>query len=101
MFPIDGLLPESMELKFLKSYLRVDHNLDDVEIQMFYKAVIAYVRHHIKQPDNETMTDVSLCIPILSMLAYCYENRTPISKVTEGQDKLFLNMLDIHRNEIL
>lgn len=101
MFPIDGLLPESMELDFIKSYLRIDHDLDDLEIQLFYRAVIDYVRKYIRQPENETMTDVSLCIPILTMIAYCYEYRIPITKISEKQDQLFTSMLDIHRNDIL
>lgn len=101
MLPIDNILPESMELDFLKSYLRVDHDYDDLEIQLFYRGVLDYVRKYIKIPDDETMQDVGLCIPILSILAFCYENRTPISKVTEKQDQLFLNMLDIHRYEII
>lgn len=101
MLPMDNLLPESMDLDFLKSYLRVDHDYDDLEIQLFYRGVLDYVRKYIKQPDDETMTDASLCIPILSLLSYCYETRTPITKTTERQDQIFSSMLDIHRCEIL
>lgn len=95
------ILPEEMELDFIKSYLRVDHNFDDIEIMLFYKGVVDYVRKYIKQPDDTPMTDVSLCIPILTLVAYCYETRTPITKTTERQDQIFTSMLELHRNEIL
>ena len=98
---LDNIYPETLELEFIKSYLRVDHDYDDIEITILYRSVIDYVRKHIKQPDDMPLMDYSLIPPILAMLSYCYDNRTPITKVTETQSQLFINMLDIHRNEIL
>lgn len=97
----EKILPEEIPLDFLKHYLRVDHNFDDIEIQLYYQGVISYVRNYIKQPDDIPMTDLSLCIPILTLVAYCYETRTPITKTTERQDQIFTSMLELHRSEIL
>ena len=38
------LSPEEITLDMIKNYMRVDHNLDDVEITMCFQSAISYIR---------------------------------------------------------
>ena len=57
------ITPDTLTLEFVKQYLRVDHDLDDIEIEVAMKSAVAYVRKHIKQPSDEPL-DYELIIPI-------------------------------------
>ena len=40
--------PENLSLEVVKQYLRVDHDLDDLEIEIYIEAAKSYVRDYIK-----------------------------------------------------
>ena len=97
---IDDITAEDLPLEFVKQYLRVDHNFDDLEIQVHMKSAKSYVRTYIKQPDDEPLDD-GLIMPILALTAYFYENKSPQIKSTEKLDTLFGSVLQLHMRDVL
>lgn len=96
----DQITADNIPLSFAKQYLRVDHDFDDVEIQVGIKTAQAYVRNYIKQPEDEPL-DNGLIITILSLTAYFYENKSPVMKSTEKLDVMFGNVLNMYKREVL
>lgn len=96
----DTITADNLPLDFVKQYLRVDHDFDDVEILVSLKSARSYVKTYIKQPDDEPLDD-GLIMPILALTAYFYENKSPQMKSTEKLDTIFGNVLDLHRREVL
>ena len=97
---VNGITPDNLPLDFVKNYLRVDHDLDDVEIQVAILSAQDYVRTYTKI-DKNTPLSFGLITPILSLIAYFYENKSPQMKSTEKLDTLFGNILNIHKQDIL
>lgn len=91
---------DNIPLSFAKHYLRVDHDLDDLEIQIHLNSAKSYVKTFIKQPDDEPMDD-GLIAPILAVTAYFYENKSPQMKSTDKLDATFSTILNLHRRDIL
>jgi len=102
MIDITTITPENIPLEFVKSYLRIDEDFeeDDVELMIDIKSAQSYVRNYLKLEPNEQMS-FELLMPILAMIAYFYENKSPLSKSTEKLDSLFSSMLNLHRDVIL
>lgn len=97
---IQNITPDNLPLEFVKSYLRVEHDFDDAEIQVAILSAQSYVRNYIKQPDGVSL-DMGLITPILVLTAFFYENKTPNVKSTEKLDEIFKSTLNLHRNDIL
>lgn len=97
---IDSITADNLPLDFVKKYLRVEHDLDDVEILIHIRSAQSYVKTYIKQPDEEPM-DIGLLQPVLALVAYFYENKTPQMKSTEKLDTVFGTILNMHIKEIL
>lgn len=95
-----SVTPDTLTLEFVKQYLRIDHNLDDIEIDVAIKSAVAYVKKYIKQADGVPM-DYELIIPILTLVSHFYENKTPIGKSTERVDALINSILEMNRADIL
>lgn len=100
MYQLEEINPQCLPLQFVKDYLRVDHDLDDIEISVYIKAAESYVRNFIKAKPNEEL-DSELLIPMLSLIAYFYENKSVNMKSTEKTSAIFNSILDLHRGEIL
>lgn len=96
----NNITPDTLTLDFVKQYLRVDHDLDDMEIGVAMKSAVSYVRKYVKQPTGEPL-DYELIIPILTLISHFYENKTPIGKSTERVDDLINSILEMNRNDIL
>ena len=94
------LTPDTLTLDFVKQYLRIDHDFDDVEIMVAIKSAISYVRKYVKQPTGEPLDD-DLIIPILTLVAHFYENKTPMGKANEKVDSIINTILEMNRNDIL
>lgn len=92
--------PDTLTLEFVKAYLRIEHDLDDLEIEVYMKAAISYVRNYIKIPQEEQM-EYELIIPILALTAHYYENKTVVQKATEKIDMMISSCLDMNRRNIL
>ena len=91
---------ENLPLNFVKQYLRVDHNFDDVEINVAIMSAQSYVRNYIKAP-KDAILDKELIIPILTLIAHFYENKTTTMKTTERLDAVFNSVLNLHRRDIV
>lgn len=96
----ENITPDTLTLDFVKQYLRVDHDFDDLEIQIAIKSAISYIRKYIKQPDDEPL-DFDLIVPILTLISHFYESKTPIGKSSERVDLLINSILEMNRNDIL
>lgn len=91
---------EELPLDFVKQYLRIDHDLDDVEIQVYIKAAKSYVLDYIKADEDQKL-DYALIIPTLTLIAHCYENKAVNIKSTEKMDAMFKGVLDMYRGDLL
>lgn len=94
------LTPETVTLDFVKQYLRIDHDYDDLELQIALKSAISYVRKYVKQPDDEPL-DFELIIPILTLTGHFYENKTPIGKSSEKTETIVNSILNLNRYDIV
>lgn len=94
------ITPDNLPLEFVKNYLRVEHDFDDAEIAVHILSAQSYVRNYIKQPLEESMS-MELITPILVLVAYFYENKSPQMKSTEKLDITFGSILNLHRRDIV
>lgn len=96
----EDISPDNMPLDFVKQYLKVEHDFDDIEIMMHIKSAQSYVRTYTKT-DASVPLDDGLLFPILALVAHFYENKSPMMKSTEKLEMLFSSVLDMHRNDVL
>lgn len=96
-----SITPDNLPLDFVKSYLRVEHDFDDAEIQLMISSAQSYVKNLLKIPKEEELEDAELVIPMLTLVAYFYENKTVSMKANEKIDLMFESILGLHRREIL
>lgn len=91
---------ETLDLDLVKQYLRVEHDLDDMEIKLYIDCAIGYVRTYTKCPANQTL-DKELLIPILNLIGYFYTNKTITLDKTETMSHFFGGFMDMYRDGIL
>lgn len=94
------LSPNDLTLDIIKNYLRVDHDLDDVEITLCYKSALTYVRKYIGAESDDEL-DVDLILPILSLTCHFYENKKVTQPSNEKMDEIFGGILALNRLSIL
>lgn len=94
------LSPDKITLQMVKNYLRVDHDLDDVEITMCFQSAHTYVRNYIGV-DAETPLDVDLSLPILSLTCFFYETKDIKQPTNEKMDEIFSSILTMNRVNVL
>lgn len=94
------LSPDKITLDMIKNYLRVDHNLDDMELTMCFQSALSYVRKYIGV-DIDTPLDVDLSLPILSLTCHFYETKSVKQPANEKMDEIFSNILNLNRESIL
>lgn len=94
------LSPDKITLEIIKNYLRVDHDLDDVELTMCFQSALSYVKKYIGA-DDDTPLDVDLSLPILSLTCHFYESKTVKQPSNEKMDEIFSSILSINRVSIL
>lgn len=97
---IDDIVIEELPLEIVKQYLRIDHDFDDLELMIATKSAISYVRSYIKAGDEESL-DFEMIMPVLTLIAHFYENKTPIGKSNEKVELLINSILDMNRRDIL
>lgn len=97
----EDITPENLPLDFVKSYLRIDHSFDDVEIMLMIASAKSYVKNYIQQPDDQPLIDIEVIIPMLTLVAYFYENKTVTMKSNEKLDAIFGSILSLHRKGIV
>lgn len=94
------LSPKEITLEMVKSYLRVDHDLDDLEITMCYQSAYHYTRKYIGA-DVEDELDVDLTLPILSLTCHFYEIKSTRQPANEKMDEIFSSVLSLNRMSVL
>lgn len=98
---LENITPENLPLDFVKNYLRVEHELDDIEISLMIKSAQSYVKNYLKLSKEETIEDIELVIPTLALISHFYENKTITMKSNDKMDLFFSSTLDMHRGDIL
>lgn len=91
---------EDIDLNIVKNYLRIDHDLDDAELQLFLNSAKSYVKKYIGA-DKETPLDIELCIPIFNLVSHFYEQRGVTALSNEKIDEIFGDILTVNRMSIL
>lgn len=99
-YDIDDIVVDELPLEFVKQYLRVDHEFDDLEISVALKSATAYVKKYIKH-DGVSPLDFDLIMPILTLTAHYYENKSATAKATEKIDSIINSILDMNREDIV
>lgn len=94
------LSPDKITLEIVKNYLRIDHDLDDVELTMCFQSALSYVRKYIGA-DADTPLDVDLSLPILSLTCHFYETKSVRQPANEKMDEIFSNVLSMNRLSVL
>lgn len=94
------LSPDKITLEIVKNYLRIDHNLDDVELTMCFQSALSYVRKYIGA-DADTPLDVDLSLPILSLTCHFYETKSVRQPANEKMDEIFSSVLSLNRLSVL
>lgn len=99
---LEYITPDNLPLAFVKQYLRIDEDFtdDDLEISLAIVSAQHYVRNYVRVADGEFM-DVGLLPIVLSVVAYFYENKSPLMKSTEKIDAMFSSILNLYREDIL
>ena len=95
-----NVTPENIPLQYAKQYLRVDHDLDDLEISLALVSAQSYVRKFIGIEDGEPM-DIELIIPILALTSTYYENKTAIGTSNQKIDAILESILSLNRRNFL
>lgn len=100
MMQLENITPDNLPLEFVKQYLRVDHDFDDIEIQLMIDSAKSYVRNTLRVEKDEEL-DVELVIPMLSLVAHFYENKTITMASNDKAGFMFESILALHRKEVL
>lgn len=96
----DNITPDNLPLEFVKNYLRVEHDFDNVEIQLMINSAKSYIRNNLRVEKDEEL-DAELVIPMLTLIAHFYENKSVTIKANEKLDSIFDSILSLHRKEVL
>lgn len=91
---------EDLNLEIIKNYLRIDHDLDDVELKLFLNSAKSYVRKYVGVEDKEPL-EIELCIPILNLVSHYYEQRAVNILSNEKTDEIFGAILTLNRVSVL
>ena len=91
---------ETLDLDLVKQYLRVEHNLDDLEIKLYIDCAIRYVRTYTKCAEDQVL-DKELLIPVLNLIGHFYANKNITLESTESLSEFFGSFMDMYREDIL
>ncbi|MEG0908772.1 MAG: head-tail connector protein [Bacilli bacterium] len=95
------LAPIEFNLSLVKQYLRIEHDLDDVEINLYINAAISYVKNYTQATDETIFQNTELLLPMLNLVAYFYENKTTLVSANNKISEIFSSILNMHRENIL
>ena len=97
MFDIE--LPK-LDLDFFKNWIRIDHNLDDTELNLCLLAAKSNVQNTIGDEIN-SKSDPELFVVILNLASYYYQNKSMGVDKNFIPDKIYKSILSMHNNKIL
>ncbi|MDY5727659.1 MAG: head-tail connector protein [Erysipelotrichaceae bacterium] len=93
--------PDDLTVEVIKQYMRIEHDLDDFELQMYLKSALSYARKYVRMEDTDTPLDVDLIMPVLMMVSHFYENKSPINVNNAKLDDIFDGILWMNRGVVL
>lgn len=100
---IEDVSADNIPIEFVKSYLVLDcemDNLEELEVQLALKSATSHIRNYTKTPKGTPLDD-SLIIPILMLTSHFLESKTTLIKANQKLDSTFTEMLDMNRGDIL
>lgn len=83
-----------LNVETVKQYMRIEHNLDDMELVLYLKSAISYVEKYV---DEEYVNDIELVMPVLMLISHFYENKTPMNVSNAKYDHIFKDILWMNR----
>lgn len=83
-----------LNVETVKQYMRIEHNLDDMELVLYLKSAISYVEKYV---DEEYTQDIELVMPVLMLISHFYENKTPMNVSNAKYDQIFRDILWMNR----
>lgn len=93
------MLIEDITIDYIKLYLRVDDNVDDVLIESLLSSAISYIKAYTGLTDEELNAYESLTPIILIYISNLYDNRTleVNERVNKSKNSLINGTLDLYR----
>nr|DAW54689.1 MAG TPA: head tail connector [Caudoviricetes sp.] len=89
---------DDLEVDLVKQYMRIDHDLDDLELALYLKSAISYVKKYVLE---EYVDDIELVMPVLMLVSHFYENKTPMNVSNAKYDSVFKDILWMSRGLVL
>lgn len=83
-----------LDVAIVKQYMRIEHDLDDMELALYLKSAISYVEKYV---DEEFLQDIELVMPVLMLISHFYENKTPMNVSNAKYDHIFKDILWMNR----
>lgn len=83
-----------LDVDIVKQYMRIEHDLDDMELTLYLKSAISYVEKYVNE---EYSQDIELVMPVLMLISHFYENKTPMNVSNAKYDHIFKDILWMNR----
>lgn len=98
---LDARKITEIDLDFVKNYLRIDHDEDDILLNTMIVAAQNFIQSYLNKrfSDYEEIPD-EFSIACLALIAHWYENREIQSASVTKQELAFVfsGLLDLHRD---
>lgn len=101
---MNGVIITEIDLDMVKNYLRIDHEDDDVMLNLMLSAAKNYIQSYLNKKFSDFESEGSIpeefSIACLALVSHWYEKREIQSEKT-AKDELayvFSGLLDLHRN---
>lgn len=90
-----------LSLDLLKQWLKIDHDLDDVELTLCLNAAISNVKNNIGIEGEDEELDPELYIVTLNLASHFYHNKSMYIEKTYSQDNIYQSILFMHKSNLL
>lgn len=85
---------DDLDVLIVKQYMRIEHDLDDFELELYLKSAKSYVRKYVEE---DYVNDIDLIMPVLMLISHFYENKTPMNVSNAKYDHIFKDILWMNR----
>ena len=85
---------DDLDVSIVKQYMRIEHDLDDFELELYLKSAKSYVRKYVEE---DYVDDFELIMPVLMLISHFYENKTPMNVSNAKYDHIFRDILWMNR----
>ena len=69
------ILPSNISVEFVKKYLRIEHDLDDMELYIYLETAKSFVESYTSMTIEELDNHKEVIMCILLLCAHFYENK--------------------------